>query len=311
VSNLLLDERPVALLPSLVRAVGITDAAVLQQLHYWLQRASKSHDGHAWVYKTYGEWAQEIGVTAKAARGALERLRESGAVVSMQNPMDARDRTLWWRIDHDRLPGRPSAPGGRPDAPGGSSRAGVPDVVSESTDREEGVRASTAVDKDTQPVVVFDRKRVPPSRLQLAEQLLDEFNTEANTTYAAYTGDGKPSEALKRILGALTEHPDIDGAVWSQGLRVQFVEPWWTSTPAPGVIFGRSQREKTLELARSGREAVVRAESPRDRQLRERQERADRDGPALKAVLEAMGIGDANRAAKQHRDAQRQLEEGS
>jgi hypothetical protein len=113
--TLLLDESPVFVQPSLVRRLGLLEAAIVQQLHYWSQRATRTHEGHVYVYKTYQDWSDEIGVSAKAARGAMDRLRKEGVVVGIQNPTDARDRTLWWRIDHDVLES------GAPNAPEGSS----------------------------------------------------------------------------------------------------------------------------------------------------------------------------------------------
>jgi hypothetical protein len=132
--TLLLDESPVFVQPSLVRRLGLLEAAIVQQLHYWSQRATRTHEGHVYVYKTYQDWSDEIGVSAKAARGAMDRLRKEGVVVGIQNPTDARDRTLWWRIDHDVLEsGAPNAPegssppprGDRRTAPEGSSNAGA------------------------------------------------------------------------------------------------------------------------------------------------------------------------------------------
>lgn len=139
-SDLLLDGRLVAVQPALVRRIGLLEAALVQQLHYWTQRATCVHDGQLWVYKTYNDWSDEIGVSAKAARGALDRLRREGIVVAIDNPADARDRTLWWRIDYARLiESPPSAPAGRPtvncpdghsaSAPAGSSTRARPDAV--------------------------------------------------------------------------------------------------------------------------------------------------------------------------------------
>jgi hypothetical protein len=148
--TLLLDEPPVLVQPSLVRRLGLLEAAIVQQLHYWSARATRSHDGHAYVYKTYQDWSAEIGVSAKQARGALDRLRKDGVAVAIQNPTDPRDRTLWWRIDHAVLEsGGPSAPTGRspsdeegvPSAPAGSSNAGASEGRTETTSETPKQRA--------------------------------------------------------------------------------------------------------------------------------------------------------------------------
>ncbi len=132
-SALLIDEPLLCYQPALVRRLGLADAAIVQQLHYWLRVSTNIVEGEQWVYKTYDDWAAEIGISAKAVRGACDRLRKSGVVLAIQSPLDARDKTLWWRIDYAKLrgdepepSGRPSAPEGSPTAARGSSHAGVP-----------------------------------------------------------------------------------------------------------------------------------------------------------------------------------------
>jgi hypothetical protein len=159
--TLLLDERPVVLQPSLVRRLGLLEAAIVQQLHYWSQRATRTHDAHAWVYKTYSDWGNEIGVSAKAARGAMDRLRRDGVVVAIQNPTDLRDRTLWWRIDHALLaggaPSDPSGgqtdPSGAPAAPEGSSNAHASGGCTETTSESTAEKRASALNAAGQPPI--------------------------------------------------------------------------------------------------------------------------------------------------------------
>lgn len=99
-TRLLLDENVILVQPALVRALGhMIDAAVLQQLHYWLGRSRNDRGGYRWVYKTTGEWADEIGVTDKQAKSALQRLERSGLVESCQP--EGSNRRKWYRIDYE------------------------------------------------------------------------------------------------------------------------------------------------------------------------------------------------------------------
>lgn len=94
----------VALQPAVARAIGgLAEAVILQQLHYWLSRASKHHAGKPWVYKTYAEWGHETGQSEHQARRALGRLRKRGLVHSIRNPQRRIDRTLWWTIDYNAV----------------------------------------------------------------------------------------------------------------------------------------------------------------------------------------------------------------
>ncbi len=61
-SRLLLDEHPLMVSPSLAKAVGLNEAIVLQQLHYWLTRFKELQDeyhyrdGRWWAYNTLKGW---------------------------------------------------------------------------------------------------------------------------------------------------------------------------------------------------------------------------------------------------------------
>jgi hypothetical protein len=58
-SNLLINEPPLQVLPSLAKAVGLNESIVLQQSHYWLRHAKVKHDGKMWFYKTFDEWQEQ------------------------------------------------------------------------------------------------------------------------------------------------------------------------------------------------------------------------------------------------------------
>lgn len=58
-SNLLINEPPLQVLPSLAAAIGLNEALLLQQVHYWLRHAKVEHDGKMWIYKTYEEWQKQ------------------------------------------------------------------------------------------------------------------------------------------------------------------------------------------------------------------------------------------------------------
>lgn len=46
-------------LPSLAKAIGLNEAIMLQQVHYWLKHAKTKHDGKVWFYKTFEEWQEQ------------------------------------------------------------------------------------------------------------------------------------------------------------------------------------------------------------------------------------------------------------
>ena len=104
-SNLLLDEYPLIVLPSLAEAVGLNEAIVLQQVHYWLQnpKGGVEVNGHKWVYNTYEEWKKDnfpFWSTRTIIR-IFKGLEDKSLLISMQKA--AYDRKKYYRIHYDNL----------------------------------------------------------------------------------------------------------------------------------------------------------------------------------------------------------------
>ena len=59
-SRLLIDEPPLQVLPSLDREIGLNEAIMLQQMHYWLIKSSHEFEGVKWFYKTLEDWQTEL-----------------------------------------------------------------------------------------------------------------------------------------------------------------------------------------------------------------------------------------------------------
>jgi hypothetical protein len=97
--------------------------------------------------------------------------------------------------------------------------------------------------------VKFNGRVVPAERLALAVDLLAEFNRQAGTEYGPFTGDGKLSDSLKRIVGSLTRHPDEPRQRWMNGLTARMRDPFWQGKPGTGVVFGPGVDEQTLANA--------------------------------------------------------------
>jgi hypothetical protein len=130
-SKLLLDEYPLIILPKLAVAIGLNEAIVLQQIHYWLvhfERAAETEDrietdhlrdGRWWVYNTVAEWRRQFPFWSyNTVKRALESLRKNYEPKSEQDTKAARgplliatsrynraqfDKTLWYTIDYDEI----------------------------------------------------------------------------------------------------------------------------------------------------------------------------------------------------------------
>ncbi|MDN4495121.1 hypothetical protein [Ureibacillus aquaedulcis] len=97
----LIDESPLLILPSLATKIGLNEAIILQQIHFWNQISKNIREGHTWVYKTVEEWHGEFPFWSKSTiERTLKKLEEQQLiVVGVYNPMKA-DRTKWYRVNY-------------------------------------------------------------------------------------------------------------------------------------------------------------------------------------------------------------------
>jgi DnaD/phage-associated family protein len=112
VNKLLLDEKPLIILPSLAEKVGLNEAIILQQLHYWLQQSTNIRDGYKWVYNTYEDWQKQFPFWSKSTiRRTITRLENSGLIIVGNYNKLKIDNTKWYRINYEALEdmSRPSA----------------------------------------------------------------------------------------------------------------------------------------------------------------------------------------------------------
>lgn len=110
-SKLLIDEYPLQVLPTLACKIGLNQAIILQQLHFWLTTAKRkkdlSHfiDDRWWVFNTAEEWQEDNFPfwSLSTIRRAITDLETSGLIITKQIRAGAWDHTKWYSIDYDKL----------------------------------------------------------------------------------------------------------------------------------------------------------------------------------------------------------------
>lgn len=240
------------------------------------------------AYPSIGTIAREARCGESTVRAALERLKALGEVeeggVSPRrtrsfrltlpdSPAPPREaaRREWQRdVTADPAPPQDLDPR-RICTPAGSSSATPQDLAGPPQDlAEEGagsapepsvepslepsVEPSTALAR-TATQVKHGGKLVAPDRLTLANAIVEDFNSQASTSYSLRKGDGKPSDNLRRVLTALADHPDITADLASRMIRAQLADPYWQGRPHLGNVFGPGVVERNLENARNPAEA--------------------------------------------------------
>lgn len=101
-SNLLLDERPLVIIPSLARLIGLNEAIVLQQLHHnlnYIDSRAIDIDGRRWCKAGLAYWCEQVPIFSEATiKRAFASLREKGLVLTQRG----REESVY-TIQYDRL----------------------------------------------------------------------------------------------------------------------------------------------------------------------------------------------------------------
>ena len=108
-SKLLIDDKPIAVLPKLAEAIGLNEAIILQQVHYWVRENTEHgrnyHDGRYWTYNSYTKWQETTfrwwtKRTIQRIFLSLEKLEL--VLVGNFNRLGI-DRTKWYTVNYDEL----------------------------------------------------------------------------------------------------------------------------------------------------------------------------------------------------------------
>lgn len=110
-SKLLLDEKPLIILPSLAKQIGLNESIIIQQLHYWVDSNGKEKEGHKWIFNTYDDWQKQFPFwSVSTIRRTITKLENSNLIIIGKFNKLAIDNTKWYRINYELLEGmnRPS-----------------------------------------------------------------------------------------------------------------------------------------------------------------------------------------------------------
>lgn len=105
-SSLLLDERPLVIMPKLACIIGLNEAIVLQQVHYMLQnnKLGKKVNGRRWIYNSYQKWQEVFPfLSERTIQRVFLHLEKEGLLLAGQYNAMASDRTKWYSVDYDAL----------------------------------------------------------------------------------------------------------------------------------------------------------------------------------------------------------------
>lgn len=104
-SKLLIDDYPIQVLPKLAKEIGLNEAIVLQQIHYWLNKRTHLKDGKYWTYGSMVTWQRDQFFfwsvnTVKRTFASLEK--QNLLIVGNYNRAGF-DKTKWYSINYETL----------------------------------------------------------------------------------------------------------------------------------------------------------------------------------------------------------------
>ncbi|HEJ7121059.1 putative virion protein [Serratia marcescens] len=102
--SLLLPSRPIVVIPELAMRVGLNEAMLLQQVHYWITETTSGieHDGRRWVYNTIAEWMEQFPFLSESSiKRAFSSLKSQGIIYVEQLSSDPRDKTNFYAINYE------------------------------------------------------------------------------------------------------------------------------------------------------------------------------------------------------------------
>lgn len=103
-SRLLINENPLQVLPTLACAIGLNEAMILQQVHYWMSSSRHIYDGRHWVYNSVPNWQKQFPFWSESTvKRALLSLERQGLMMSANYNRDPRDQSKWYSINYDIL----------------------------------------------------------------------------------------------------------------------------------------------------------------------------------------------------------------
>lgn len=107
-SSDILDEPPLLLRPTLATTLGVNEAIVIGQVHYWLKKLSDDpihqKGGKTWIWNTYREWNHQFPFWGYSTiRRTFRKLERLGILLCDNYNANRTDKTKWYSIDYDVL----------------------------------------------------------------------------------------------------------------------------------------------------------------------------------------------------------------
>lgn len=193
--NLLINEPPLQVLPSLAKKIGLNEAIFLQQLHFRLLISTNEREGYKWLYKTLAEWNEEFPFWSyDTIKRIVAKLEREGYIVTTNTYNKLKmDKTKWYRIDYSKTTVLPR----------------VLDALSNGASCPKGEVQNVLCDEGNLPLAIpkeyKSNKNNNVEQADITHEIIDYLNSKASKKYRATIA------ATKRLInGRLSDGYTVD-----------------------------------------------------------------------------------------------------
>ncbi|RFU61092.1 conserved phage C-terminal domain-containing protein [Peribacillus glennii] len=225
-NQLVVKDTPLLVLPSLALEIGLNEAMMLQQIHYWLCKSDNWVEGKKWVYNTYQEWNRQLPFwSLNTVKRTVRALEDMGYLISNRFNYSKMDQTKWYTINYEKLAGLEK---GLAEAHSGPSQVHH-DVLSDEKRDAQGLSVGQAIPEITTETTT-EKKDILPVR-----EIIEYLNQKTNAAYKPTTRknqefirarfrEGFTLEDFKKVI-------DLKASEWLN-------DPHWSKFLRPETLFG-------------------------------------------------------------------------
>jgi len=218
-SKLLIDEKPIMILPELAQKIGLHEAVLLQQIHYWLESSEHKREGKKWIYNTYPEWQKQLPFWSESTiKRAILSLEKQGLILTGNFNRKKMDKTKWYTVDYKVLEGL-----GTDEQTLLTSSTDQHDMNSGSDWPMEEVIVTQAIPESTTESTTENIYKIPFS------EIVTYLNDKTNSSYSPGTSktkklikarwnEGYQLEDFKKVIDLKTEEW-LNNPTWNKYLR--------------------------------------------------------------------------------------------
>lgn len=241
--QLLFDEAPIAVSPSLVRLFGLPEATLLQQVHFriWCKRGDPAQyaahfiEGRYWVHWTMAELQRAVPLGATSSdpyKRVIRGLQALGILLVEQHRRSQWDRTNWYSIDYEALERYVAAHG---DSGGGPT-------------------GGNATNRDTAFPSIDQRRSAASTRGDSATHSQSKSSSKTSNETTTTTPAPKPAEKLASGGGGVQDDPgELDLTALPAGLHLgvsDLVRPRTDAQRFVDLLAARLKRDVDLPAPR-------------------------------------------------------------